>query len=558
MLMCILHIVKGVAMLNIKIFLTFLLILLTTSLSAEAFSYQSKDVGDIDKDGVNDFAVIERFFKDNKGRISIVSGALNKILFVQEGENENDYLYNIIKAGDLNGDSYQDFFLLDKLKNQDEIGSVWAISGKTKNVIFRIFGGLKDNRFPDNISPIADFNDDGFNDFITSQDEIIYIHSGVNGEKIKTIVSKSSILEIESLMDVNNDNIKDILVLKDNSLSSSYLSELQVLSGNDLSIIWKKNISASQRYRNKFSQIGDVNRDGISDIIYSGKNVDPYILSATNGAYIKNLEVLSKGNPYFEQKINHIGDLNNDGYKDFFLSSLDLSTSSNSIKTFYRLADVGKLEFFSGKDASPIYVKTLYNYDYNDFFFCDLKSFPKATGISNKNVIITRIDENFVNDVENSIDAQILPMVSKINPKFNLKIENTRKRFKLDLAIDHFKVCNAELEISQNNNNWNNITKVSSFQVKRPTYSFTGKRPRLNLIEKDQKALYFRVKGESCKGNNKNVISNTVKLPIRKLQSKKAKRRVGFSRYTKILSRSISKLNSEYEDYYYVFNERCF
>lgn len=305
---------------------------------------------------------------------------------------DNDFVKD---AGDVNNDGYDDFIISSPtgisiiFGRHNFISSIVDISSIGNQ-------GFTINRpafYPSNdpivlyASSAGDVNNDGYNDIIIGLSNTSIHKSTVGyiiyGSLSPTNIDLDNLTSIQALKiigefnnfpgclvsgagDINHDNFADVLIIPfEKDIQKAHL----IFGGDNLSDIvlpylnYPNNISFSMAGNVNsglhVSSIGDINNDAyddfiVSDFLYSNNNIPntgkSYIIYGKNKEFTNiNLELmnLSQGftitetsaENYFGWSVNGIGDINNDGYNDFIITS-SLTSSANYVHVFY-----GKKEF---------------------------------------------------------------------------------------------------------------------------------------------------------------------------------------------------------------------
>jgi len=268
---------------------------------------------------------------------------------------------------DLTGDGINDF-AVSSYRRDDNIGELYVIRGSDGSTEWhKSFIG--DVGYPDDE---ADFDRDGLNDIEIENNDIenntgkLFVLKGTDGS---VIWSKSFNYRVWSLCyfsDLNGDGIEEQCLILEN-FTTGRVEEVQVLSGRDGSLIWRKGVNVSQvGYSN------DLNEDGKSDILFSNsaeveKNKylhDVIAISGVDGSEIwKNsfshdIEIEIPESEYWREWSYPNGwmpDLNGDGITDPLLDSECWCAYWDMNASTYRIYDTGKLILINGKDGSEIW-----------------------------------------------------------------------------------------------------------------------------------------------------------------------------------------------------------
>lgn len=142
--------------------------------------------------------------------------------------------------------------------------------------------------------------------------------------------------------DVDGDGIADITTsAPGNSQAGASAGKIYVYSSKTKKLLWSQTGSAAgSRLGNGIEAAGDVNRDGIPDVVAGGPGTDEaFVYSGRDGAVLLTLKPKSTGIG-FGTKASGIGDVNGDGHDDVVIGAPKADQST------------GAAYLFSGRDGS--------------------------------------------------------------------------------------------------------------------------------------------------------------------------------------------------------------
>ncbi|MFA7421307.1 MAG: T9SS type A sorting domain-containing protein [Melioribacteraceae bacterium] len=302
------------------------------------------------------------------------------------GNSSTDQLTNIVALGDINKDGYNDFALEYYVKSDSSYAKVYFGGVPFDSTKTIVFSNPKPKFYYRNIYGGGDINGDGYNDFIVSYyDNTSYhnpsqyelqIHFG--GGSI-SVLPEFTIVEIAVrncliTSDFNGDGIKDIILTR---LVESQYGKIVIYLG-------KKTLKRESDFEfggtldmyefgKTMTVLGDVNKDGCDDFIISTKiGLESYpsttfLFFGGDSLGFKNSLKFTDMH-FYGVMLNALGDINGDGYKDFFIAGVkrDIFLGDKQIdpqKHFYR----SNYWLFNGigdinKDGYDDYIKFLNEY----------------------------------------------------------------------------------------------------------------------------------------------------------------------------------------------------
>jgi FG-GAP-like repeat/FG-GAP repeat len=267
-------------------------------------------VGDVNRDGIPDVAVGGQGTL-SAGNVTVLSGKDGSVLRFWSETHPNAYMgYSLASAGDLNRDGYADvlvgyFFgtLFDPRAPRKISGEVRVYSGKDGKVLLRYVDGL-DNHVGFSVANAGDIDRDGYEDYYAAGIAgPIYLISGKTGKLLRTIDEP-------------------------------------------------KSVAKEFGTHKAFANIGDVDRDGVPDLGWSGFRSSPtasntgmfLVISNKSGALLHT--IVGKALDYMGGFAVGLGDIDKDGYADFATSSGQAHTTSTK---------TGFVTGYSGKTGKEIF-----------------------------------------------------------------------------------------------------------------------------------------------------------------------------------------------------------
>jgi len=245
-------------------------------------------VGDVNGDGYSDIAVFAANYGNGRGKVWIYFGG-NPMDSIADWEREglgdhNWFGQDIAGKGDLNGDGYDDFAIYE-----------WTGYPNLAQTNYYVFYGDSEldtipdlvidgeEYYPDidigNSSAIADLNGDPYSDLVLtagrSSVSIVFLGGNPMNTEIDLVLEGFSQapptyvfnIEVERAGDVNRDGYDDLLFSQTNTnlWSKVYVFLGSPLMWNEPYIEW---YSASQGIGTSLTDCGDINGDGVDDIMF--------------------------------------------------------------------------------------------------------------------------------------------------------------------------------------------------------------------------------------------------------------------------------------------------
>ncbi|AYQ55811.1 alpha integrin [Bathymodiolus thermophilus thioautotrophic gill symbiont] len=315
--------------------------------------------GDVNGDGLDDLIVgayhaesyvgksYVVFGKTNASAINLSAIALGTGGFVINGENADDWSgYSVSSAGDVNGDGLDDLI----------VGAYWAVPDNKSRAgkSYVVFGKTDGSAI--NLSVIAA----GTGGFV------------INGEN----ASDNSGISVSSAGDVNGDGLDDLIVgafhATPNSKSEAGKSYVVFGKTNESAV----NLSVIAANTGGFvingenvndwsgisvSSAGDVNGDGLDDLIVGAYFADPSSRSNAGKSYVVfgkvdknavNLSALGTGGfvingenagDYSSISVSSAGDVNGDGLDDLIVGAYGADVASNKVDAGRSYVVFGKI-----------------------------------------------------------------------------------------------------------------------------------------------------------------------------------------------------------------------
>lgn len=348
----------------------------------DCHGYRVDNAGDVNNDGVDDIIASAKqadyYGFNNCGMVRVYSGATGAALYTYYGSSTNRYLgASVSGAGDVNNDGYDDFIMgSDPVNLPPDTNSVWVCSGLDGSYLY-IFMGKQGAHLKGGVSGAGDINGDGYDDFLVgdpkndtafSDGGAVHLFSGYDGSLMHSWFGTGAGQMFGGCVacagDVNNDGVPDVM-------ASNQYSTAFVFSGADYSNLYTfvggapTNIS----FGASMDTAGDVNGDGFDDMIFGApgddtKQVDAgaaMVYSGKDGVLLYTLYASQIPNPhrsedFFGISVAGVGDVDKDGFDDLFVGAHEKGTKPANYPPGYS-------QLLSGVDGSVLrtYVGSSYN-----------------------------------------------------------------------------------------------------------------------------------------------------------------------------------------------------
>ncbi len=322
------------------------LLTLDGSVSFEWFGAAVAGMGDVDADGIADFAIgvpgEGTFSFPMPGRVDVVSGSDGSVIYSLYGSQALDRFGLRLAGGmDVDGDGVAD--LVVGIPGWDgplgpDYGAVEVHSGVDGALLYCWQGSAQEDRFGDTMDFAGDVDGDGIPDVVVGamlsdvnglNSGQVKVFSGADGSTIRTLDGPAAHYELGSAVaragDIDSDGHCD-LVLGGAGLPISFFARtgyVIVVSGADGSILYSVQPSSPwTNFGRRAAGAGDINGDGVDDILI----LDPDQVPGTPLSFLaisgQDLGVLrSFSTPMISAGVprltfHGVGDLEGDGIDD--------------------------------------------------------------------------------------------------------------------------------------------------------------------------------------------------------------------------------------------------
>lgn len=343
----------------------------------DAFGWAAADLGDLDLDGVPDFAVTAVNDSTDElfgGRVTVFSGATREVLASHTGAEENAALgYSVSTAGDVDADGVPDY-VAGAPYGGDGSGVAVVWSGATHEPL-RTIQGKPASNLGTGVGTAGDVDGDGHSDLLlgadaagSDQQGMVEVRSGADGSRLWKARGRTDASGqgwrlgsgVGLVGDVTRDGVPDVSVGAYGARGG--LGQAFVLSGADGSVVHRMQPKKDEgRAFGLFfaSGAGDVNCDGYGDVFVgdylagiAGSRRPPgsgaaYVFSGRNGKLLKRYEAPAAGDGFGPGR--GVGDVDGDGCADLIIAGYIANAGAQG---------AGQATVYSGRSGRVLRVMT--------------------------------------------------------------------------------------------------------------------------------------------------------------------------------------------------------
>jgi len=324
--------------------------------AGDAFGFAVSGAGDVNGDGFDD-VLIGALATDppgisNSGSAYVYSGADGSLLHQWDGSASLDsFGISVAAAGDVNQDGFDDVIIGAEKASPfglTDVGSAFVYSGATGAQLYRWNGNADLEYYAWSVSGAGDANGDGFADVLVGAwaadngpiwgTGTAYLYSGADGSILQQWFGGdfNYLLgySVSGAGDINGDGFDDVILGATGAHSGGLFTNgaAYAYAGIDGSLLYEwSGAAAGDDFGHSVSGAGDVDGDGVPDLLVSAKNADADGLTDNGTADVYSgadgslLRQWSGEDDYIRlgDSVSAAGDADGDGFAEVIVGSKD-------------------------------------------------------------------------------------------------------------------------------------------------------------------------------------------------------------------------------------------
>jgi hypothetical protein len=302
------------------------------------------DAGDVDGDGVSDF-LIGVPHETSHGTVRLISGATGALIYALHSPvPTGQFGFSAANIGDIDGDGIADFAIGD-ISAPGPLGAtggVYVFSGATGIQLYALYSSTSPSFFGALVAGVGDVDGDGVPDFLVTagSDEttgflgVSYLFSGASGTLLFTVTPPPGFSgygsSVVGLGDVDGDGVPDFAAgaVADSNAGGTISGRVTVFSGATFAPIYSIiGPHEGATIGSSLARVEDVDGDGVPDLLIGAEEVTglpttgaAYLHSGATGALLFSFAGDSFGDR-FGASVADLGDLDGDGWPDVGISA---------------------------------------------------------------------------------------------------------------------------------------------------------------------------------------------------------------------------------------------
>jgi hypothetical protein len=296
-------------------------------------------IGDVDKDGYDDFIVGSPYDNNNnRGAAIVFSGNSGAEILRLKGANDfSEFGWAVEGRVDLDGDGYPDI-LVGAPEDSGSAGYVLAYSPHLSTKLYKITGAPGSSLGTSIRSLEVDIDGDGIDDFIVGAPgtNSAHVYSGKTGSPLYSKVGQSGSLFGTSVCragDLDGDHVCDFLVGSPYYADSSLgvIGRVSAFSGATGMKLWSFDGPANDsKFGFSIAEPGDLDGDGVADCVVGApgdldaggfKTGSITVISGATGTFVYKVTGDADSDNFGWDVRGVTGDIDKDGVKDFIVGA---------------------------------------------------------------------------------------------------------------------------------------------------------------------------------------------------------------------------------------------
>ncbi|MAW62044.1 MAG: hypothetical protein CMJ94_14600 [Planctomycetes bacterium] len=317
-----------------------------------ALGYETTRLGDLDGDGIGDYALGEPNGSASRDRIGLVhaySGATGDLIWTAEGSQPwADFGAEIVATADVSGDGIPDLVVSERDWSrsifEQYFGRVHLLSGADGSRLHTLHGAETRDQLGQRIGLIGDLDGDGVQELGIHRRGPAYdtpgylaIYSLMSMERLTELVGPpAQIFDLTGwgqsfcgLGDLNGDGHDEFAITAETEDAFPWVNSgsVTVYDGRTAELVWKRKTDVNYGYFGRqIANAGDQDGDGVPDLLVSEPGRYPggavHLLSGVDGRRLAVLE--GEGNSdVWGFALDAGADLDGDGISEFLIGALE-------------------------------------------------------------------------------------------------------------------------------------------------------------------------------------------------------------------------------------------
>ncbi len=303
------------------------------------------NVGDFNADGFEDLAISADGANDGAGKVYLYFGGetsdMRPDVVFDAPTGSDDFGYIVSSAGDFNSDGFDDMVIVSRNYSTNNPTVTVYFGGPyfdtTPDVYLQNY--WNSTSFGNDVASLGDINGDGIDDIGVISGNSVGLYFGSLNPAYTTEMSMSlnhSSDYIAYCGDVNGDGYNDILTSSpQEGLAMIYKGGPEL--GNDPNVFFDRTETNSQSYGYSISGGGDINGDGLADVVIGDMDANNY--SGAAYVYLGSTDIFTSSNPrpadliingadennQFGSVVAIVKDMNGDGFDELAVGGSNMN-----------------------------------------------------------------------------------------------------------------------------------------------------------------------------------------------------------------------------------------